>query len=187
MVVVVVAVVVVAIDLRDLTSDEIYDMLAPDIKEFFTTFPSEPTEDKALRVTRVLASWKMYMDEVARQQSACKRFEDMENSKKNEKKDMGKWAAQHEKVVEFGRKVRHLEHDKVFEKHDTMTAIIADRKKRKIEEVSKASGSSSSEWKKAAMEVRRFGAVIGQAASRVLTKHMQVNDDNEGEQDSGKS
>ena len=52
-------------DLRDKSVDELYEMLSPEAKEFFTSCPTiEATEDKSLRVTKALSSWKFYMDEV---------------------------------------------------------------------------------------------------------------------------
>ena len=60
-----------SIDIRKCSSNEIYNKLSPEIRAFFDRFPMDSVEDKPLRVTKALSSWKFYMGEVLVEVCVC--------------------------------------------------------------------------------------------------------------------
>ena len=125
------------VDLRELSADEIYAKLSSEVRVFFESFPIEPTEDKRLKVTRVLSSWKYYMDEISSKKSEVDYFEYKETQRAIARAQEAKWQNEQKRVTQWVVcNQPHLKHAEIFAKHARVQQIY---KARKLEKKAQAS------------------------------------------------
>ena len=117
------------IDLRELDSDEIYGKLSLEVRAFFDNYPIEPTEDKRLKVTRVLSSWKYYMDEVSSKKSEIDFFDYAETQRAIARQEEAKWKIEQQRVTNWVV-CNHpqLKHAEIFKRHASVQQILQARK-----------------------------------------------------------